>query len=361
MQGAPTGIIGELNERSREIFRELVETFVQTGEPVGSRTLSRRLPRPLSPATIRNVMADLEDMGLLIAPHSSAGRVPTEAGLRLFVDGLLQVGELSGDERQTIEAQCAAHGTSLNRALGDATAAMSELSGCVGLVIAPKTDRPLKHIEFVNLGDGRSLVVMMTEDGIVENRLIDLPVGTPPSALTEAGNYLNARMAGRTVDEAVRGIKLEIEDRRARIDAITAKLVEAGLATWTGEAATGSLIVKGQAHLLDDIAALGDLERVRNLFEALETQELSVRLLDLTRLGEGVQIFIGSENTLFDMTGCSMVVSPFSDRSSTVVGAIGVIGPTRINYARIIPIVDYTARVVGRLIGRSASNPKVLP
>ena len=352
MESAPTGIIGELNERSREVFREIVEAFVQTGEPVGSRTLSRRLPYPLSPATIRNVMADLEDMGLLQSPHTSAGRLPTDAGLRLFVDGLLEIGELTSDERQTIEAQCAAHGTTLSQALSEATTVMSGLAGCAGLVIAPKTDRPLKHVEFVNIGDGRALVVLMTEDGIVENRLIDLPVGTPPSALTEAGNYLNARLVGRTVEEAVHGIKAEIEERRARIDAITARLIEAGLATWTGEAATGSLIVKGQAHLLDDIAAMSDLERVRNLFEALETQELTVRLLDLTRTGEGVQIFIGSENTLFDLTGCTMIVAPFTDRTSTVVGAIGVIGPTRINYSRIIPIVDYTARVVGRLIGQ---------
>lgn len=351
MESAPTGIIGELNERSREVFREIVEAFVLTGEPVGSRTLSRRLPHSLSPATIRNVMADLEEMGLLESRHTSAGRLPTDAGLRLFVDGLLEIGELTSDERQVIEAQCAAQGTTLSQALNEATTVMSGLAGCAGLVIAPKTDRPLKHIEFVNLGDGRALVVLMTEDGIVENRLIDLPVGTPPSALIEAGNYLNARLVGRTVDEAVRNITSEIEDRRARIDVITTRLVETGLATWTGEATTGSLIVKGQSHLLDDIAAMSDLERVRNLFEALETQELTVRLLDLTRTGDGVQIFIGSENTLFDMTGCSMIVAPFTDKTSTVVGAIGVIGPTRINYSRIIPIVDYTARVVGRLIG----------
>ena len=356
MQSAPPTIVGELNERSREIFREIVETFVQTGEPVGSRTLSRRLPQPLSPATIRNVMADLEDMGLLDSPHSSAGRLPSEAGLRLFVDGLLQIGELSDDDRTAIESQCAAQSTNVSQVLNEATAVMSGLAGCAGLVVAPKTDRPLKHVEFVNLGDGRALVILITADGIVENRLIELPVGTPPSALIAAGNYLNARLVGRTVETALRDIKTEIEDRRSQIDSITAKLVEAGLATWVGERNAGALIVKGQAHLLDDVAALSDLERVRSLYEALETQELVLRLLDLTGSGEGVQIFIGSENTLFDMTGCSLVVAPINDNASSIVGAIGVIGPTRINYARVIPIVDYTAKVVGRLVGGTAST-----
>ena len=356
MQSAPPSIVGELNERSREIFREIVEAYVQTGEPVGSRTLSRRLPQPLSPATIRNVMADLEDMGLLDSPHSSAGRLPSEAGLRLFVDGLLQIGELADDDRTAIESQCAAQSTNLNQVLNEATSVMSGLAGCAGLVVAPKTDRPLKHVEFVNLGDGRALVVLITADGIVENRLIELPVGTPPSALVAAGNYLNARLVGRTVEAALGDITKEIEDRRSQIDSITAKLVEAGLATWVGERNAGALIVKGQAHLLDDVAALSDLERVRTLYEALETQELVLRLLDLTRSGEGVQIFIGSENTLFDMTGCSLVVAPINDTAHSVVGAIGVIGPTRINYARIIPIVDYTAKVVGRLVGGTAST-----
>ncbi len=361
METAPTGTIGELNERSREVFREIVETYVQTGEPVGSRTLSRRLPQPLSPATVRNVMADLEEMGLLAAPHISAGRVPTEAGLRLFVDGLLQVGELGGAERETIEARCAAVGADLNLLLAEVTTVMSGLAGCAGLVIAPKTDQPLTHIEFVNLGDGRALVVLMTRNGIIENRLIELPVGTPPSALIAASNYLNSRLAGKTCEEAVRIITAEIEERRAHIDAITARLVETGLATWAGEAARRSLIIKGHAHLLDDVAALSDLERVRKLFEALETQELSVRLLDLTRSGDGVQIYIGSENTLFDMTDCAMIVAPFADRSQQVIGAIGVLGPTRINYSRIIPIVDYTARVLGRLIDGSRTKLRALP
>ncbi len=351
MEPAPKGIVSELNERSREIFREIVEEYVTTGEPIGSRTLSRRLTTPLSPATIRNVMSDLEEMGLLFAPHTSAGRLPTEIGLRLFVDGFLEVGELSQEEQQTIESQCAAHGKSVTEALEDATAAMSGLAGLAGVVAAPKTDRSLKHVEFVNLGDGHALVVLVTEDGLVENRVIDLPVGTPPSALVEAGNYLNARLIGRTLDESRLEILGEIAQHRAQLDHLATGLVETGLATWAGDSSEGSLIVRGQSHLLNDIEALGDLERVRGLFEALERHELLVGLLELTGDADGVQIFIGSENTLFSHTGCSMIVAPFSGSQSKVVGAIGVIGPTRINYARIIPIVDYTAKVVSRMIG----------
>jgi len=347
----PPGSISELDERSRAIFREIVDAYVQTGEPVGSRTLSKRLQLELSPATIRNVMADLEDVGLLYAPHTSAGRLPTEAGLRLFVDGLLERGDLSAEDRASIEAHCAGANTNVAQALEEATSVLSGLSRCAGLVVAPKTDRPLKHIEFVNIGDGRALVVLVTEDGLVENRIIAMPLGTPPSALVQAANYLNARITARTMDDARRAVMAELEAQRAQLDVITSKLVEAGLATKVGENGTGTLIVRGQAHLLEDVAALEDLERIRSLFEALETKDLIVRLLELSSAGEGVQIFIGAQNSLFNHSGCSMIVAPYSGSSGKIVGAIGVIGPTRLNYARIIPMVDYTAKVVGRLIG----------
>jgi heat-inducible transcriptional repressor len=347
----PPGTISELDERSRAVFRAIVDAYVETGEPMGSRTLSRRLPHQLSPATIRNVMADLEDVGLLYAPHTSAGRLPTEAGLRLFVDGLLERGNISEEDRSAIEAHCAGANLSLSQALEEASTMLSGLSRCAGLVVAPKTDRALKHIEFVNLGDGRALVVLVTEDGLVENRIIPVPLGSPPSALVQAANYLNARIAGRTMDDARRAVQAELEAHRAELDAMTSRLVEAGLATRGGENGSGTLIVRGQAHLLEDVAALEDLERIRSLFEALETRELIVRLLELSHAGEGVQIFIGSQNALFNYSGCSMIVAPYSGTSGKIVGAIGVIGPTRINYARIIPMVDYTAKVVGRLIG----------
>ncbi|MGB0631091.1 MAG: heat-inducible transcriptional repressor HrcA [Alphaproteobacteria bacterium] len=357
MNNPNTSIINELNDRSRDVLREIVEAYVADGEPVGSRTLSQRLQIPLSPATIRNVMADLEDMGLLYAPHKSAGRLPTDAGLRMFVDGLLEIGDLSAEDRENIEARCVAHGTNLDEALGEATSLLSGLAQCAGLVVAPKTARPLKHVEFVNLGDGRVLAVLVTDEGFVENRIIDMPPGTPPSALVQAGNYLNARLAGKTIDDARRAIASEIEQRRAQIDEITGNLIDAGLAAWSGtgnngsNAGAGTLIVKGQSRLLDEISAVQDLERVRGLFQALETEELLVKLLDVTDTAEGVQIFIGAENTLFDQAGCSLVVAPFKGESQTIVGAIGVIGPTRLNYARIIPMVDYTARVIDRIIG----------
>jgi heat-inducible transcriptional repressor len=344
-------LIGELNDRSREIFRQIVESYVETGEPVGSRTLSRRLTQSLSPATIRNVMADLEEAGLLFAPHTSAGRLPTDAGLRLFVHGLLEIGGLSEDERRNIDSRCAALGRSLPQVLEEATQALAGLSRCAGVVIAPKTERPLKHIEFVPLAPGRALVVLVTEDGLVENRVIEVPLGLPPASLTAGSNFLNARLVGRTIEEAKAAVGEEIDAHRTQLDELTTRLVEAGLASWSNSDKDGALIVRGQAKLLDDITAVADLERLRALFEALETKESLMRLLDATKQGEGVQIYIGSENPLFGITGVSVVVAPYSNSREQVVGAIGVIGPARINYARIIPMVDYTAKVIGRLMG----------
>jgi heat-inducible transcriptional repressor len=344
-------VITELNERSREILRMVVDAYVETGEPVGSRTLSRRGVLDLSPATIRNVLADLEDAGLLFAPHTSAGRLPTEAGLRMFVSGLLEVGGLSEDERANIDGRLAASGKSLAQALEEATTTLSGLSRCAGLVLAPKIERPLKHIEFVPLAATRALVVMVTEDGLVENRIIELQPGTPPSSLVAASNYLNSRVVGHTVEEARAAILADIDSRRAQLDELTGKLVAAGLASWAGGGVGTALIVKGQARLLNDVTALTDLERLRTLFDMLDTREAMVRLLDATREGEGVQIYIGADNPLFGVAGCAMIIAPYSNSREHVLGAIGVIGPTRLNYARIIPLVDYTAKVIGRLLG----------
>jgi heat-inducible transcriptional repressor len=341
----------ELNDRSREIFRLIVDGFVQTGEPIGSRTLSRLLGQNLSPATIRNVMADLEEAGLLYSPHTSAGRLPTEAGLRLFVHGLLELGNLAEDERHNIEALCAARGKSLAQALEEATSALSGLSHCAGVVVVPKQERPLKHIEFVHLGPGRALVVLVTEDGMVENRVIEVPLGVPPATLVSASNYLNARLVGRTIEEARSEIEDEIGSYKAQLDELTKRVVATGIASWAGGDGESALIVRGQSHLLEDVTALGDLERLRTLFEMLETKETVLRLLDASRKAEGVQIFIGAENHLFGVAGCSMIIAPYQNSREQIVGAIGVIGPTRINYARIIPMVDYTAKVIGRIIG----------
>jgi len=342
--------LAQLNDRSRDIFRQIVESYLATGEPVGSRNLSRLISTPLSPASVRNVMSDLEQLGLIYAPHTSAGRLPTERGLSLFVSGLLELGGLTREEREKIDGKCAAAGRSLPEVLEEASAMLSGLSRCAGLVVAPKTERRLKHIEFVHLGPGRALVVMVTEDGLVENRIIDVPFGLPPSSLVEATNYMSARLVGRTLDEARIGVLTELEQHRAELDSLTSKVVEAGLATWAGEKKGGALIIRGQAHLLDEVTALSDLERIRALFAALETKEAMVRLLDAADQAQGVQIFIGAENELFGLAGCSMVIAPYRNSREKIVGAVGVIGPTRINYARIIPMVDYTAQVIGRIL-----------
>ncbi len=340
----------ELSERSREIFREIVDAYVETGEPVGSRTLSRRLSTALSPATVRNVMSDLEEAGLLFAPHTSAGRVPTEEGMRMFVDGLLELGTLGEVERGRIDEQVSASGKSVETLLGEALSTLAGLSRCAGLVLAPKTQMALKHIEFVPLGPGRALVVLITDDGLVENRVLELPPEVPHSALVEAGNFLNARLVGRTLEDARAAVMIEIESKRTQLDELTQKVVSAGLATWAGGKG-GQLIVRGQSHLLEDVTVLTDLDRIRALFEALETREQLLKLLDLTNHAEGVQIFIGAQSELFSVSGCSMIVAPYTNSADRIVGAIGVIGPTRMNYARIIPMVDYTAKVIGRLIG----------
>jgi heat-inducible transcriptional repressor len=343
-----------LGERPREVFRHLVEAFLASGEPVGSRTLSQRLPLALSPASIRNVMADLEMMGLLYAPHTSAGRVPTERGLRLFVDGLLEIGELAPDERLAIEARMTG-GRRIEDMLTQATQSLAGLSRCAGLVVTAKQDAVLKHVEFVGVRPGKALVIMVSDDGQVENRIIDTPAGLPMSALIEASNYLNARLAGRTMEAARTEILDELESERAMLDALTAKVVAEGLATLTqtkrpGDADDKVLIVRGQSHLLDSVEAQADIERVRTLFEDIERKNDLIRLLELAKDGDGVRIFIGSENRLFSLSGSSIVAAPYANAAGKIVGVIGVLGPTRLNYGRIIPMVDHTAKVIGRLL-----------
>jgi heat-inducible transcriptional repressor len=340
----------ELNERSREIFRLIVDSFLETGEPMGSRTLSQRMGS-LSPATIRSVMAELEEQNLLSAAHASAGRIPTEAGLRLFVDGLLEIGGLSDDERRQLEVQTAASGKNLSQVLEELTSTLSGLSNCAGLVVVPKAEeRALKQIEFVSLAPDRALVVLVGEGGVVENRVVELKASVPASALTIAGNFLNAHLSGKTLSEAKRAVQEEIGRKKHELDEITTRLVETGLAIWSGDADNGSLIVRGQSHLLTDMTALTDVERVRTLFEALETRETMLRLIDATATADGVQIYIGAENRLFSGSGCSMIVSPYMNGREKVIGAIGVVGPLRMNYARIIPMVDYTARLISKMV-----------
>jgi heat-inducible transcriptional repressor len=354
--GSPASL-AQLNERSREIFRLIVESYLATGEPVGSRNLSRILPMTLSPASVRNVMSDLEQLGLVYAPHTSAGRLPTEIGLRFFVDALMQIGDLTENDRKAIEAQVAGEvagrgqSKTIEAVLTEASGLLSGLSRAAGVVLTAKSNQRLKHVEFVRLEPERALVVLVGEDGQIENRVLNIPVGLPTSALVEASNFLNARIRGRTLAD----LKLEIERRlkegQAELDELTQKIVAAGLASWSGGGHDErKLIVRGQAHLLEDLKALADLERVRLLFDDLETRREVVDLLGRAEQAEGVRIFIGSENKLFSLSGSSTIVAPYHDASGQIVGVLGVIGPTRLNYARIIPMVDYTAKVVSKLL-----------
>jgi heat-inducible transcriptional repressor len=330
--------LAQLNDRSREIFRQIVESYLATGEPVGSRNLSRIIPMTLSPASVRNVMQDLEQLGLIYAPHTSAGRLPTELGLRFFVDALMQIGDLSEPDRVSIEGQVAAAGTTVENVLTEASTLLSGLTRAAGVVLTHKANVRLKHIEFVRLGQ-------------VENRVLALPIGLPTSALTEASNFLNAHVRGKTLAEAKTELEVALEAGRAELDALTQKIVAAGFASWSGgERDERKLIVRGHANLLDDLKAVEDLERVRRLFDELETKRGVVDILGRAERAEGVRIFIGSENKLFSLSGSSTIISPYRDASGGIVGVIGVIGPTRLNYARIVPMVDYTAKVVSKLL-----------
>jgi heat-inducible transcriptional repressor len=347
------GIAG-LDSRSRDIFRRLVDTYIETGEPVGSRTISKVLPASLSPASVRNVMMDLEDAGLIYSPHTSAGRMPTELGLRFFVDSLLEVGAISESERGRIDAQIKASNRSrrFEDVLGEATTMLSGLSQCAGVVMSPKLAARLKHIEFVNLAPGRALVILVSEDGTVENRVIDVPPGIPASIFMRATNYLSAQAQGRTIAEVQALVTREVLKLKSDLDEVSARLVQDGVAVWTADndPDARSLIVKGQANLLENTSAVADLERMRRLFEDIENKRELVDLLGLAENAEGVRIFIGSENRLFSLSGSSLIAAPLKNEQEKIVGVLGIIGPTRLNYARIIPMVDYTAKVVGKLI-----------
>lgn len=345
--------LAALNERSREIFRQIVESYLATGEPVGSRNLSRILTMPLSPASIRNVMSDLEHLGLIWAPHTSAGRLPTELGLRFFVDALMQIGDLTEVDRRSIEAQVLGlgGGRSLENVLTEASQMLSGLTRSAGIVMTTKINARLKHIEFVRLEPERALAVLVAEDGQVENRVLDIPTGLPTSALTETANFLNAHIRGKTLADLRTELERMVEEGRAELDQLTQKVVAAGLASWSGGGNDDrKLIVRGHAHLLEDLNALEDLERVRSLFDTLETKQGVIDLLGLAERADGVRIFIGSENKLFSLSGSSTIIAPYRDNEGRIVGVLGVIGPTRLNYARVIPMVDYTARMVSRLL-----------
>lgn len=341
--------ITELNDRARDVFRLVVESFIDNGLPVGSRTVSRLPGVNLSPASIRNVMQDLEELGLLSHPHTSAGRVPTEGGLRLFVDGMMQAAEPSPEERAVIEGRLE-RGGPIEEALASATAALSGLSACAGIVLVPKREPVLRQLGFVQLSPDQALAVMVGSDGTVENRVVNLPQGVTPSVLAEVGNYVSARLSGLTLSEAQMRLAEEIRAGEAELDAVAQELIARGLAIWSRDGSERPvLIVRGQANLLDNEAA-ADLDRVRQLLDELEGKEEIARLLDSARAGKGMKIFIGSENKLFALSGSSVIAAPYRGTDGKVVGVVGVIGPTRLNYARVVPMVDFTAQALSRLM-----------
>ena len=344
--------IADLDRRSRESLQRLVESYLETGHPVGSRTICRSLPMSLSPASVRNVMADLEAIGLIFSPHVSAGRLPTQLGLRFFIEGLLEVGDVSDEDRSAIEAHAAGQGDDdLETMLTQVTERLSGLSHCAGVVVAPKLNIRIKHMEFVPLEAGKALAILVHEDNTVENRIMTIPPGLPAASLTTAANFLNARFRNRTLDEIGAAVSAEIETLKREADELTAAVVERGLASWAApEAENKTLIIRGRAHLVGTIDTPADLERVGKLLDDLETKRDIIQLLGLVKAGEGVKIFIGSESNLFSLSDSSLIVAPYRNNGENLVGVIGVIGPTRVNYARIIPMVDYTAKLVSRLL-----------
>ncbi|KIC10259.1 heat-inducible transcription repressor [Leisingera sp. ANG-M1] len=347
----PQNILQDLNDRSREVFRTVVESYLESGDPVGSRTLTRSLSEKVSAATVRNVMQDLEFLGLLDSPHISAGRVPTQLGLRMFVDGLLEVEDLKAQDRQKIDATLGKNAGDVGGMLDRVGAALSGVTQGASLVLTPKHEAEIRHIEFVSLAHDRALVVLVFSDGHVENRLFTPPPGQTPSSMREAANFLNALIEGRTLSEVQRQIQGEISARRQEIDSLAHAMIESGLAVWEDDGSDQArLIVRGRANLLAETGAAEELERIRTLFDDLERKRDIAEFLELTEDGEGVRIFIGSENKLFSLSGSSLVVSPYMNADRKIIGAVGVIGPTRLNYGRIVPIVDYTAQLVGKLL-----------
>ncbi|MEL6596241.1 MAG: heat-inducible transcriptional repressor HrcA [Pseudomonadota bacterium] len=344
-------ILDQMNERSREVFRRVVEGYLDSGDPVGSRTLTRTMSERVSAATIRNVMQDLEYLGLLDSPHISAGRVPTQLGLRMFVDGILEVADLQTEDRDRIERTLTSNESDVSGMLDRVGSALSGITQGASLVLTPKHEAPIKHIEFVSLGPDRALVVLVFADGHVENRVFTPPLGQTPSSMREAANFLNALAEGKTLTELRRTMSKDISTRRQEIDKLAHELVESGLAVWENEGDLHErLIVRGRANLLNSEAETADLDLIKTLFDDLERKRDIAEFLELTDEGDGVRIFIGSENKLFSLSGSSLVVSPYMNADRKIIGAVGVIGPTRLNYGRIVPIVDYTAQLVGKLI-----------
>ena len=348
-------ILEILDQRNTEIFSRLVESYLYSGSPVGSRAISRNLSTKISPATVRNVMQDLERLGLLESPHISAGRIPTLMGLRLFVDEFLEIGEIEPEDKKQFSRIGSTEDENLNNSLDRIGSLLSRLTQSASLVLMPKKESTIKHVQFLNLTNESALVVLVMADGTVENRVFSTPMGLTSSTLTEAANYVNSVLDGKSITEIKGLISKDILKQKSKLDELTTELVERGLAFWDKPGDQQErLIVRGRSNLLENDEGTVDFEQVRHLFDDLERKKEISNILELIEEGQGVKIFIGSENKLFSLSGSTLVAAPYINSEGNIVGALGVIGPTRLNYGRIVPIVDYTAQLVGKLIAEKS-------
>lgn len=346
----------DLDKRAQDIFHHIVTQYLHHGDPVGSRTLSKLLDEQISAATIRNVMADLADLGLLHSPHISAGRVPTADGLRLFVKGMLEIDDVSPEDKNILETlgKDNKH-LSAHKMVDQVAEKIAGLSQYAGFVFAPNSNSGLKHIEFVPFAPGKALVILVTQEGVVENRLIDIPNDITPSMLSEAGNFMSQRLAGKNLDQAYQELDKNINERKTQLNELSQKIIDSGMAFWSqiNEEESGYLILKGQSQLLDNIQTRADIEQIQHLFSSLERDQALLKLLNFAKDGEGVQLFIGSENEYFSLSGWSLVLSPYQSNDGRMIGAIGLIGPINMNYARVIPVVNYTAKLVSDIFAKN--------
>jgi len=340
----------ELSERSKKILKSVVETYLETGEPAGSETILKKVGIDLSASSIRTILANLQKDGLLYAPHTSAGRLPTDKGMRFFVDGLLEFGRLSKSEQENIKNQCQSKGSSFQEVLNEASKTISGLSNCAGIVVAPKFQNKIKHIEFIKLNSNKIMSIIASENGLVENRILDSKTNYNDNTLKQASNYLNSKFVGKTIDQIKLMISEEIKNSKNQLDSIATKLVKEGIIEIVPNLETPYIFLHGQSSLLGEEVISKDLDQIRNLFDDIENKSNFLNVIENTRKGQGVQIFIGSQNFLFKHSGLSMVMAPYKNKEQKIIGAIGVVGPTRLNYAKIVPLVDYTSKVVGRIL-----------
>ncbi|MFZ5548306.1 MAG: heat-inducible transcriptional repressor HrcA [Pseudomonadota bacterium] len=341
-----------LDERSRSLLKTLVERYIADGQPVGSRTLSKASGLELSPATIRNVMADLEELGLIVSPHTSAGRIPTARGYRLFVDTMLtsRALDLGPGSPELAAARDQLHPDQPQRVIAQAAQLLSNLSSFVGVITAPKKPSVFRHIEFLRLGEKRVLVILVAPDGDVQNRVIFTAHDPSQSELVEASNYLNAHYAGLTIEEVRERLKHEIDALRGEIAALMQAAVQLGSDAMAEN--QDQVVVSGERNLLGVQDFGHDMGSLRKLFDLFEQKTQLMRLLDTSSRAEGVRIFIGGESRVVPYEELSVVSAPY-EVDGQVVGTLGVIGPTRMAYDRMIQIVDITSRLVGNALSQS--------